>query len=40
MKRTTITLHEDQHEWVKENRLNLSGIIQDHLDDLMEGRES
>lgn len=39
MKRTTITLREDQYEWVKENRLNLSGVIQDHLDELIEERE-
>ncbi|AFZ72755.1 MULTISPECIES: hypothetical protein [Natrialbaceae] len=40
MKRTTITLREDQHEWVQDNHLNLSSFVQEKLDELIEERES
>ena len=39
MKRTTITLREDQHEWVQNNHLNLSSFLRDKLDELIEERE-
>lgn len=39
VKRTTITLREDQHEWVQEHHLNLSSFIREHLDELIEERK-
>ncbi len=38
MKRTTITLREDQHEWIQENHLSLSPFVQEKLDRLIEDR--
>jgi hypothetical protein len=38
--RTSITIREDQLEWVrKNNALNLSGLIQDVIDDMMAMRQ-
>ena len=39
VKRTTITLREDQHEWIQEHHLNLSSFIREQLDELIEERE-
>jgi hypothetical protein len=40
VKRKTITIREDQEEWVQENHLNLSSFVQEQLDDLIGQRES
>ncbi len=39
VKRKTITIREDQDEWIEENHLNLSSFIRDQLDQLIEERE-
>jgi hypothetical protein len=39
VKRTTITLREDQHEWVQEHHLNLSSFIRECLDEYIEEHE-
>ncbi|QSG04859.1 hypothetical protein [Halapricum desulfuricans] len=39
MKRKTITIREDQEEWIQDNHLNLSSFIQEQLDELIEERE-
>ena len=40
VKRKTITIREDQEEWIQENHLNLSSFVQEQLDELIEQRES
>jgi hypothetical protein len=40
VKRKTITIREDQEEWIQENHLNLSSFIQEQLDELIEERDS
>ncbi|WP_459825808.1 hypothetical protein [Halorubrum luteum] len=40
MRRKTITIREDQEEWIQENHLNLSSFVQEQLDELIEERES
>ncbi|ERH11009.1 MAG: hypothetical protein J07HX64_02788 [halophilic archaeon J07HX64] len=40
VKRKTITIREDQEEWVQDNHLNLSSFIQEKLDELIEQRDS
>ncbi|WP_269764018.1 hypothetical protein [Natronomonas pharaonis] len=40
MKRKTITIREDQEEWIQENHLNLSSFVQEQLDELIEQRDS
>lgn len=39
VKRKTITIREDQHEWIEDQHLNLSSFVQDKLDELIEERE-
>jgi len=39
VKRKTITIREDQDEWIEENHLNLSSFIREQLDELIEERE-
>ena len=39
VKRKTITIKEDQEEWVQENHLNLSSFVQEQLDKFIEERE-
>ena len=39
VKRTTITLREDQHEWVQEHHLNLSSFIRERLDEYIKDHE-
>ncbi len=39
VKRTTITLREDQHEWIQEHHLNLSSFIREQLDEYIEEHE-
>ena len=40
VKRKTITIREDQEEWIQENHLNLSSFVQEKLDELIEERGS
>ncbi|CAI48949.1 uncharacterized protein NP_1716A [Natronomonas pharaonis DSM 2160] len=40
VKRKTITIREDQEEWIQENHLNLSSFVQEQLDELIEQRDS
>jgi hypothetical protein len=40
VKRKTITIREDQEEWIQDNHLNLSSFVQEKLDELIEQRES
>jgi len=40
VKRKTITIREDQEEWIQDNHLNLSSFVQEKLDDLIEQREA
>ncbi len=40
VKRKTITIREDQHEWIEDQHLNLSSFVQSKLDELIEERES
>jgi len=40
VKRKTITIREDQEEWIQENHLNLSSFVQEQLDELIEERDS
>jgi hypothetical protein len=40
VKRKTITIREDQEEWIQENHLNLSSFVQEQLDKLIEERDS
>ena len=37
-KRKTISIREDQEEWIKDNHLNLSSFVQEKLDELIEER--
>jgi hypothetical protein len=37
-KRKTISIREDQEEWIQENHLNLSSFVQEKLDKLIEQR--
>ncbi|WP_303704246.1 hypothetical protein [Haloquadratum walsbyi] len=37
-KRKTISIREDQEEWIQENHLNLSSFVQEKLDELIEER--
>ena len=39
VKRKTITIREDQDEWIEEQHLNLSSFIRDQLDQLIEERK-
>ncbi len=39
VKRTTITLREDQHKWIQEHHLNLSSFIRERLDEYIEEHE-
>jgi hypothetical protein len=39
VKRKTITIKEDQEEWVQENHLTLSSFVQEQLDEFIEARE-
>jgi len=36
VKRKTITIREDQHEWIEDHYLNLSSFIREQLDELIE----
>jgi len=38
--RKTISIRDDQEEWIQDNHLNLSSFIQEKLDELIEERES
>ena len=38
VKRTNVTLRDDQAEWLDENQLNLSAFVRDRLDDKIEQR--
>ena len=40
VKRKTITIREDQEEWIQDNHLNLSSFVQEKLDELIKERES
>ena len=37
-RRKNITIRDDQEEWIQDNYLNLSGFVQDQLDELIEER--
>ena len=39
VKRKTITIREDQDEWIEDHHLNLSSFIREQLDELIEERE-
>ena len=39
VKRKTITIREDQDEWIEDRHLNLSSFIREQLDELIEERE-
>ena len=39
VKRKTITIREDQEEWIENQHLNLSSFVREQLDDLIEQRE-
>jgi len=39
VKRKTITIREDQDEWIEDQHLNLSSFIREQLDELIEERE-
>lgn len=36
MKRESITIKEEQEEWIQDHHLNLSRFVQDKLDELIE----
>ena len=38
--RKTISIRDDQEEWIQNNHLNLSSFVQEKLDELIEERES
>ena len=40
VQRKTITIREDQEEWIQDNHLNLSSFVQEKQDKLIEQRES
>ena len=37
--RKTISIRDDQEEWIQDNHLNLSSFVQEKLDELVEERE-
>jgi hypothetical protein len=39
VKRKTITIREDQDEWIEDQHLNLSSFVREKLDELIEQRE-
>ena len=39
VKRKTITIREDQDEWIEDQHLNLSSFVREQLDELIEKRE-
>ena len=39
VKRKTITIREDQDEWIEDQHLNLSSFVREKLDELIEERE-
>ena len=39
VKRKTITIREDQDEWIEDQHLNLSSFVREQLDELIEERE-
>jgi len=39
VKRKTITIREDQDEWIEDQHLNLSSFVREQLDGLIEERE-
>ncbi len=39
VKRKTITIREDQDEWIEGQHLNLSSFVREKLDELIEERE-
>ena len=39
VKRKTITIREDQDEWIEDQHLNLSSFVQGQLDELIDKRE-
>ena len=39
VKRKTITIREDQDEWIEGQHLNLSSFVREQLDELIEERE-
>lgn len=39
VKRKTITIREDQNEWIEDQHLNLSSFIREKLDEVIEERE-
>jgi hypothetical protein len=39
VQKKTITIKEEQEEWVQENHLNLSSFVQEQLDEFIEKRE-
>ncbi len=39
VQKKTITIKEEQEEWVQENHLNLSSFVQEKLDEFIEKRE-
>ena len=38
--RKTISIRDDQEEWIQANHLNLSSFVQEKLDELIKERES
>ena len=38
--RKTISIRDDQEEWIQDNHLNLSSFVQEKLDELIRERES
>ena len=38
VKRKTITIREDQDEWIEDEHLNLSSFVREKLDELIEER--
>jgi coenzyme F420-reducing hydrogenase beta subunit len=39
VKRKTITIREDQDEWIEDQHINLSSFVREQLDELIEERE-
>jgi hypothetical protein len=39
VKRKTITIREDQDEWIEQQHLNLSSFIREKIDELIKERE-
>ncbi len=39
VKRKTITIRENQDEWIEDQHLNLSSFVREQLDELIEERE-